>query len=286
MHTFHTTDSRRLSYQRDGKGPLVVMLPGGPGLDPMAYYSQGELPGFQQLLFCPRGTGESDLPTAPDGYRIAGYVDDLEELRQHLGLEQLNLYGSSHGASTAFAYAAAFPGCVGRMVLASGPGRMDGRFLQAVTAARERFCATVADGGCRLERADAAEALMRSTANDEVRREALPDRLSRFVAQLGGEQVAFLDQLCQAPVNFAAVGPMGAEWTDGLDLLSSANSIVASTLVLAGALDTVVPAEHMSEIAEAIPGARFVSFEASGHFIHAEAHERWGEVVSAFFRST
>lgn len=81
MHTFSARDGRTLSYTTSGAGPLLVMLPGGPGIDPAAFYADTVLPGFRQLVFAPAGTGRTDPPKTPDGYRIAGYVDDVEELR-------------------------------------------------------------------------------------------------------------------------------------------------------------------------------------------------------------
>jgi len=102
-----------------------VLLPGGPGLDPVSFFAGVVVPGFRQLVFCPRGTGLSDPPALPEGYRIAGYVSDVEELRNHLGVEQLTLCGSSHGVTIALAYAIAHPERVDRMILAGGPARMD-----------------------------------------------------------------------------------------------------------------------------------------------------------------
>jgi pimeloyl-ACP methyl ester carboxylesterase len=46
-------------------------------------------------------------------------VADLDELREHLGLERMLLLGHSHGGVVAAAYAAAHPDRVDRLVLAS-----------------------------------------------------------------------------------------------------------------------------------------------------------------------
>jgi|HubBroStandDraft_5_1064220.scaffolds.fasta_scaffold512849_2 hypothetical protein len=90
--TFEPEGGRRLSYQLRGSGPLVVCIPGGPGMDPEAYFAGLELPGRQLLVFAPRGTGESSVPPAPGGYVMAGYADDVEALREHLGQHKLTLY--------------------------------------------------------------------------------------------------------------------------------------------------------------------------------------------------
>ncbi len=147
---FEAEDGRRLSYQRRGSGPPVVCIPGGPGMDPEAYFAELELPGHQLLLFAPRGTGESSAPSTRGGYGIAGYVDDVEVLRVHLGQQKLTLYGNSHGACVALAYAGAHPGRVERLVLMNGPARMDDAFIAAAGRARTHFAETLADGADRL----------------------------------------------------------------------------------------------------------------------------------------
>jgi hypothetical protein len=55
--TFEPEDGRTLSYQRRGSGPLVVCIPGGPGMDPDAYFAGLELPSPRRL------------PTAPIAWR-------------------------------------------------------------------------------------------------------------------------------------------------------------------------------------------------------------------------
>src|ERR1700734_2132584 len=122
--TFAPEDGRRLSYQLRGSGRRVVCIPGGPGMDPEAYFAELELPGYQVLVFAPRGTGESSAPPAGGGYGIAGYVDDVEALRVHLGEQRLTLYGNSHGACVALAYAGAHPDRVERLVLTNVPARL------------------------------------------------------------------------------------------------------------------------------------------------------------------
>ena len=81
--TFAPEDGRRLSYQRRGSGPLVVCIPGGPGMDPEAYFAELELPGHQLLVFAPRvpasrarprpGAGSSFVATSSP---IAGTASD------------------------------------------------------------------------------------------------------------------------------------------------------------------------------------------------------------------
>lgn len=284
MNTFRTTDARTLAYTVAGEGPLVVMLPGGPGIDPAAFYAGAQLPGFRQLILFPRGTGVSDPPASADGYEIAGYIDDVEELRVHLDLPHLNLYGSSHGASIALGYASAHPERVSRMVLAAGPARMDKQFAKALAAARVRFENAAPHGVDRLAASDEAARRMRSAETAGARQQATRAMIDTYIAHPTAESSRFLDKLAQAPANPAAIPPMVAEMMGGLDLLANADSMTSPTLVLTGELDVRVPAEHEKLIADTLPNAELTMFMAAGHLLHVEAPSEWASAVGAFLR--
>jgi pimeloyl-ACP methyl ester carboxylesterase len=87
------------------------------------------------LLLNPRGTSASDAPKDPRAYRIEDYVADLEDLREHLGLESLDLLGHSHGGIVAMAWAAAHPSRVHRLVLVSTLARFRDKQLAAMNEA-------------------------------------------------------------------------------------------------------------------------------------------------------
>jgi len=136
---FGAGDGRTLSYRvsppfrggpRAGAGPcpVLVMLPGGPGLDPAAYFAHAHLPGRRQVFLAPRGTEASDPPLSPAGYGLGGHLDDLEDLVAHLGGEPVALLGSGHGARVALASARAHPGAVERMLLSGGQLGLDHAF--------------------------------------------------------------------------------------------------------------------------------------------------------------
>ena len=72
-------------------------------MDPQAYFAAMHLPSYELLMFAPRGTGASTRPPEKDGYKIAGYVDDLESPRLHLGVDALTLYGNRHGGCVSLA---------------------------------------------------------------------------------------------------------------------------------------------------------------------------------------
>jgi pimeloyl-ACP methyl ester carboxylesterase len=81
--TFATEDGRRLSYQRRGSGPLVVCIPGGPGMDPEAYFAETFADGADRLAAAADADdalgGELDEAERRRQYRrlMAGYVAEL-----------------------------------------------------------------------------------------------------------------------------------------------------------------------------------------------------------------
>src|SRR5262245_25727135 len=113
--TFTTPDGLTLSYERRGSGPLLVCHPGGPGGSGAEFEDFAGLDDtFELLLLNPRGSHGSD---PADDYALSSYVADVEALRGHLGIEQLDLLGFSHGGCVAMAYAGAHSDEVHRLVL-------------------------------------------------------------------------------------------------------------------------------------------------------------------------
>lgn len=95
--------------KRIGSGPIkVLLLHGGPGL------SHEYLEGFESFLpnagiefyyYDQLGCNNSDRPTDPSLWTLEGYLEEVEEVRQGLGLQEFVLYGHSWGGILAIEYA-------------------------------------------------------------------------------------------------------------------------------------------------------------------------------------
>ena len=122
MPTFASYDGTRLSYRLAGDGRPLVCLPGGPG---RASEYLGDLGGLgtsrQLVLLDPRGVGMSADPADPATFRVDRLVSDVESLRAHLGLDQMDLLAHSAGAVLATLYAAACPERLSALILVT-PG--------------------------------------------------------------------------------------------------------------------------------------------------------------------
>lgn len=95
-----------------GKGPYIVILAGGPGLDVdyMASVTDELAKTHRCVLLEQRGTGRSKLKTVDEKtVNWDGYLGDLEALRKHLKEEKLTLLGHSWGMAYGLAYAGEYP---------------------------------------------------------------------------------------------------------------------------------------------------------------------------------
>jgi proline-specific peptidase len=277
---FTTSDGRKLAYERIGTGPVLIVHPGGPGFS-TTYL--GDLAGLGDrhtlVILSPRGTGASDRPADPGDYRLDDYVSDLEELRQHLGLELMLLLGYSHGGVVAQAYASAHPGRVSRLVLAVTLARFGTEQEAATKAGREKRSgqAWYADAIA------ASEEELDSATDDRVRDHAIRG-MPFYFARYGPAEDAYVDTFRSDPINGDAQRVFGSELPT-LDLRTHLASITAPTLVITGEEDFICGPVCAHEITAAIPGAREVIVADAGHMVVFEQRQAFHDEVAAFLES-
>ncbi|WP_139920468.1 alpha/beta fold hydrolase [Hymenobacter sp. DG01] len=117
--TLLTSDSVQLFVQVAGKGTPCVFVHGGPGAGSYSFEKLGGNrleDGLQMIYLDQRGSGRSASSPRKD-YSMARMVQDLEELRQHLGLQKWVVMAHSFGGTIAMAYAAKYSERVQGLVL-------------------------------------------------------------------------------------------------------------------------------------------------------------------------
>jgi pimeloyl-ACP methyl ester carboxylesterase len=282
VESFRTADGRALSYRREGSGPVLVCHPGGPGFSSRYFGDLAGLGGsFTLVLLNPRGSEGSDRPSDRRAYATEDYVSDLEELRAHLGLEQMLLLGHSHGGVVAQAYAAAHPDRVEKLVLASTLTRF----------AKEQTAAMQAGMHAKADEPWYADALAALQAEQEGRFESdeeLADLALRefpfYFARYGDAERAYLEGLRgEIPVADALLLFNNEVFTT-FDLRPELKKITAPTLVITGEEDFITGPICAADFA-AIQDATTVILPGSGHFIFVEARGPFRAEVEHFLRS-
>jgi len=282
MESFRTADGRVLAYRREGSGPLLVCHPGGPGFSSRYF---GDLAGLGQsftlTLVDPRGTGGSDRPADPRAYTTEDYVADLDQLRDHLGLERMLLLGHSHGGVVAAAYAVAHPERVEKLVLASTLAR----FAEEQEAEMVRMMEARAD---QPWYAEAREAIDREQAGDFDGEEELQElvrlEMPFYFAEYGEDEERYVTWLGEERPNPDALRLFNSETWPVFDLRPGFRDITAPTLVITGELDFITGPACAADFA-AIPKQRTVLIEGCGHFVLREARDRFRDEVTAFLRA-
>jgi proline iminopeptidase len=274
-----TADGRTLAYRRLGSGPALVCHPGGPGFSSRYLSNLGGLDDQLELvLLDPRGTGGSDPAADPAGYEIDHYADDLEELREHLGLEEMHLLGHSHGGVAAVAYAARHPERVERLILASSLARFGPEQASAMEAAMEsRASQPWYD--------DAREAIDTELRGDFTTGRELNDLVLRmfpfYFAAYGEEEHAYVRTLADEELCVDATRLWEREIFERFDLRPLLVRLTMPTLVITGSEDFITGPRAAEDFA-AIPASESVILDGPGHMIFVEAPDEFREAVLSF----
>ncbi|MFE6162523.1 alpha/beta fold hydrolase [Streptomyces sp. NPDC056486] len=273
MPTYAASDGTRLAYRLQGDGDPVVCVPGGPA-DSRYLGDLGGLAAHRQLIVLDtRGTGRSAIPEDPSSYRCDRLVEDVEALRDHLGLPRMDLLGHSGGANIATQYAARYPRNVSKLALI-GPGtRAVG---VAVTGEMRRELAQSRKNEPWFPQAFAAlEAIIDGAGTDW---EAIsPFFYGRWDTAARHHHAASRPSNEEAVAGFAAEGAFDAESTR-----SGLADFEAPALLLAGEFDVNSPPQQVAEFAALLPDATFVVQPAAGHYPWLDDAEQFVATTAAF----
>lgn len=108
-------------YMSTGHGQPLVILHGGPGAS-HDYFLPYLLPlaRYNRVIFIDeRGSGRSQKLEDRSGYTIENMVEDVEAVRQALGLGKISLLGHSYGGALAQAYTLRYQRNLSHLILAS-----------------------------------------------------------------------------------------------------------------------------------------------------------------------
>jgi proline iminopeptidase len=274
--SFTTSDGRTLSYTETGKGPLLVCHAGGPGFSGATLGDLGGLGDrFALVVLDPRGTGRSTVP-GNGSYRQEDYVSDLEELRLHLGLDEFDLLGHSHGGFVAMSYAGAQPRRVRRLVLVATAPRFAPEYDERVRVLWEASDdpSIVAALEARTKR------IARGHEEDDERMRLRMLELRLYFRRAEG--VAWLGAVFgREPPNVEALKLFNAELAPRYDNRRELSLIQAPTLLITGDLDIFGPPAN-ADMLELVPDARSVVLSNAGHFVWFDEPDRFRQEVTRF----
>ncbi|GAA4575048.1 alpha/beta fold hydrolase [Planotetraspora kaengkrachanensis] len=277
MPAFTAPDGTELVYHVTGEGEPLVCLPGGP-MRASAYLGDlGGLSGRRRLIMLDlRGTGDSAVPSDPATYRCDRQVADVEALRDHLGLDRVDVLAHSAGGDLALLYAAGHPRRVRTLTLVTARARALGveftedhrREAAALRAAEPWFGPAY----------DAYEAVWAGSATDDDWDAVAPFFYGRWDAAAQAHAAADLEQSnLEAGELYAASGAF-----DPGAARAAVATLDARVLVLAGELDGAPRPEVAAAVARMFPRAEAAVLPGAGHYPWLDDPRRFTRVVAAF----
>lgn len=276
--------------KRVGNNPTikVLLLHGGPAATHEYFESfDSFLPkeGIEYYYYDQLGSYYSDQPTDTSLWNIDRFVEEVEEVRKALNLDNSNFYllGSSWGGILAMEYALKYQtnlkGLIISNMMASAPDY--GRYADEVLAKQmdAKVLAEVRDLEAKndFENPRYMELLVPNFYTEHLCRfpaDQWPEPVNRSFKHLNGS----IYVLMQGPSEFGISGKL-EKWDRKADL----KNITVPTLVIGATHDTMDP-EHMKWMASEVPNGRFLLCPNGSHLSMWDDQEHYFPGLISFLK--
>jgi proline iminopeptidase len=267
----------------DKEGIPLLILHGGPGaphdyLEPLEALSDERPVIFYDQLGC----GNSDIPDDPSLWTVERFVEELSQVREILGLDEVHILGQSWGTMLAVDYMLT-EGSKGVISLVlSGPCLSAPRF---VSDQREYLCQLPEDVQKTILESEASgnfsskvykDAMMTYYRLHVCRMDPWPDCLNRTFEKLGQKVYEYM----WGPSEFTTTGTLrDYNRSDRL------KEIRVPVLFTSGRYDESTPSAT-AYYSSMLPGSEMTVFEDASHVPHLEKSAEYLWVVRDFLRKS
>jgi len=246
----------KIFYQATGSGGGDVVL--CPQCQPVSYSRMWkyQIPYlsryFRVVTFDQRGNGRSDRPAT--GYDLETRYQDLTSVLDATARPPFALVALSCAGMLAFRYVVEHPERVSHLILIAG------QYAESVPQPFDEKVASV----------------IRSDFD------GWRQRLFKRVFQEPHSLKGMEDMFAWAGETTPDVLVESLRAIDGTSVYDVLPRIATPTLVLHGTQDKIVPFSHAQKLAQAIPGARLVTFEGGGHALQARDAVKVNRLIRDF----
>jgi len=265
-------------YEAQGSGPPLMFFP-GLGMD-HTYYRLGEPLIREQartILIDPRGIGLSRKDSPDDvSYTPELWADDFAALARHLGLQKVDILGSSLGGAMAMSFADKYPELTRSLIVIGGFSHLD-RALETNFRLRQKIVSKLGMGE------EIADLMGLST----MTREFMDTDEGRRIMQANQANIRN-----NAPELYIAFLNSILWWGRKLPgqeneplFTARLKGFKVPTLVIAGDNDYFIPASFSKIIAESIPEAVYREVTSGGHIPFIEKPRETAALVIDFLKS-
>lgn len=278
----------RVWTKRVGNNPgvKVLLLHGGPGATHEyfeAFDSYFPAAGIEYYFYDQLGSAYSDQPDAPELWEVPRFVEEVEQVRKALGLDQSNFFllGQSWGGILAIEYALKYQqhlkGLIISNMMASIPAYNEYANKVIMPALDQGALAEIKRLEAAGQYADPRymELLIRHHYTQHFLRmppEQWPDPVNRMFKHLN--QTVYIPM--QGPSELGASGKL-ANWDRTADL----GKITVPTLIIGARYDTMDPA-HMEWMARQVMNGRYLFCPNGSHLAIYDDQKTYVEGIISF----
>lgn len=277
-------DGILLHYSVSGNGPILIVGHPTSGKTGYELTLQPLEEFFTIVYYDTRGTGKSGIPESLSDYAPEKITSEIEQLRKHLGVSHIWIFGHSDQSSIALEYALTYPENAAGLILTgtSFIGTREETFERRQKSEQKRaaespwFAKVISDWDYMIANKtdrnaageDASDASVKWWCYDEASaRKVLP--IVREIAKAGRRK----------PIDGVHFTETDAIRQKYLDHQKRFPELKLPVLIVNGVSDTNNPPEFARKLSEQIPGSSLILVEKSGHFPWIENKEvTFGEI--------
>jgi len=276
---FFDVDGKQVVYDKEAgcmkEKPVCFVLHGGPGGDHNIYGTFFHwLTEYMQLVYIDyRGNGRSDYPDEST-YTMDQNAEDLEALRQYLGLNKIVVMGQSYGGIMSQCYATKYPENVcGAILICTAPsyklmgGAVEELKKRGTPEMMEFFKKNVMAGGFK---------------DNETWRNYLKMFAGMYTLHPENAQ-KYIDEIDNCVLNYKAVN-MGSAELATYNFIPDLHKITCPTLLIGGQQDWICPISCTHEISDEIPDCTTVIIEDSSHEVFLDQTQITHDALDTFVR--
>ncbi|HKN07334.1 MAG TPA: proline iminopeptidase-family hydrolase [Thermoplasmata archaeon] len=270
------------TIEPDSYSSTILALHGGPGahheyLLPLADLAER---GYRVVFLDQLGCGRSDRSSDPSVYNVEHNIEEVEAVRNELGLGRIHLVGSSYGGLLALAYAIQHQDHLKTLTTIGGLADVPyavaemRRLIEALPKESHAAIKKYGDLGYFSD-PRYLKAVDEFYHRHLCRLPTWPPEVSRVLTETNFDVYGRMN----GPNEFTITGTI-----KDINLTPRLSTIRVPTLVTGGRYDEVTP-NVARQIRDHIPGARQVTFEQSSHVPFWEERPAFMDEVAGFLRS-
>ena len=276
-----TSGNSKLHYKTFGSGKPILIINGGPGMNCEGFSGIAQelaKMNYQTIIYDQRGTGKSTVENAnSENITMDLMVEDIENLRKHLKINQWSILGHSFGGIMETYYATKHPETIEKLIFSSSGGVT----MKFTSYVQERLSNNLT----KIEK-DSLSFFQKKLDNGDNSIETIKQR-AKYLAN------AYVFDKANAPIIAERLTQTKFEINTlvfqdlrkiKFDCSKSFKNFKKPVLVLQGKND-IITTETATEIAAAFQNSKLILMDDCGHYGWLDANKLYFNSINNFLKN-